>query len=89
MWDIFELVSKSDSKMTTVILSRFEYFTFVLKLGLHYVFSLVCLCVEFHQASEEGGMSHSATQAHSVGGATDIHSRASTEQRPANHSAIS
>lgn len=32
-----------------------------------------------------GGMSHSATQAHSVGGATNIHSRTSSEQRPANH----
>lgn len=31
---------------------------------------------------ESGGMSHSTTQAHSVGGATDIHSRTCSQQGP-------
>lgn len=63
-------------------------FTSALMLSLHDVFSPVCLCVEFHQASEQreseraGGMSHSTTQAHSVGGATNIHSRTSSQQGP-------
>lgn len=54
--DISAPDSKSDNKVTTVtLLSRSAYFSSVLKLSLHDVFSPLCLCVEFHQASEEGG----------------------------------
>lgn len=38
-----------------VTLTRSAYFSSALKLSLHDVFSPACLCVEFHQASEEGG----------------------------------
>lgn len=53
--DVPASASKSDNKLTTRTLSRTEYFTSVRKLSLYYVFSPLCLCVEFHQASEEGG----------------------------------
>lgn len=46
---------KKKRKLTAITLSRSTYFSSVLKLCLHDVFSPVCLCVEFHQASEEGG----------------------------------
>lgn len=47
--------SESDNKLTAVTLSRSPYLSFVLKLNQHDVFSPVCLCVEFHQATEEWG----------------------------------
>lgn len=53
------------------------------------MYSVQCVCVlnsikplNRERERESGGMSHSTTQAHSVGGATDIHSRTCSQQGP-------
>lgn len=70
-------------RLTTKTLSRSEYFSYRLKRSLHYVFSPLCLCVLNSIKPLKRGMSHSTTQTHSVGGATNIHSCTSTQRRPA------